>query len=411
MDPAVNWLVIGDWWMADPPHQPPSTIHQSVALWRYAITRYIVRRLLFAPPLLLVISMVVYAMISFAPGGPMAAFEENPNLTAADLARLERQLGLDQPIPLRYLSWLTGYNLRRGDQVAELSSSATTCTFYASLGMTVCDLGEGIVRGKWGYSQATRRPVLVEIGERLPNTLQLMLVSFVVTLLIALPIGVISALRQYSFFDHASTFFAFFGQAIPIFWFGLILIIVFNVWLNNPTSPSQGFAFSHFWACTDCKPLMPGGGMAPYGLENPTIWDRIKHMILPVVMLAMFGAGSYTRYMRGQMLEVIHNDYVRTARAKGLSERVVVTRHAFKNAFTPLLTVIALDLPGLFGGALFTETIFSWPGMGRLFYRSAQRVDFPLLMGIVMINAALIIFFNLVADVGYALLDPRVRYD
>jgi peptide/nickel transport system permease protein len=143
----------------------------------------------------------------------------------------------------------------------------------------------------------------------------------------------------------------------------------------------------------------------------PSLVQRIRHLILPVSMLALFGAGTYTRYMRGQMLEVVHLDYIRTARAKGLSERAVIWRHALKNALTPVITVIALDLPGLFGGALFTETIFAWPGMGRLFYQHAQRVDYPVLMGIILINAALILLANLAADIAYAALDPRVRYE
>ncbi|MCL4835398.1 MAG: ABC transporter permease [Caldilineaceae bacterium] len=340
------------------------------------MTNYVIRRFLFAIPLLVVISVIVFALISLAPGGPMSAFEENPNLTPEDLARLEEQLGLNQPIHERYLRW-------------------------AGL----------IVQGDWGYSNASRRPVLEEIGDRLPNTLQLMVVAFIFTLVIALPIGILSALKQYSLFDHIATFLAFVGQAIPIFWFGLILIIVFNVWLKNPVSPSTGFAWSNLFGCLDCTPLMPGGGMAPYGVDNPSFWQRLQHMILPVFMLALFGAGTYTRYMRGQMLEVIHLDYVRTARAKGLAESRVVIGHAVKNAITPIITIMALEMPGLFGGALFTETIFSWPGMGRLFFRSAQRVDYPLLMGIVMINAVLIIVFNLIADVMYAFLDPRVRYE
>ncbi len=340
------------------------------------MTAYILRRFIIAIPLLVVISMIVFGMISLAPGGPMSAFEENPNLTPEDLARLEEELGLNQPIHVRYIKW-----------------------------------AGRIVVGDWGYSNATRRPVLTEIGDRLPNTLQLMLIAFVTTLLIAIPIGIFSALHQYSLFDHIATFFAFVGQAVPIFWFGLILIIVFNVWLKNPVSPSSGFAWSHFLDCHDCKPLMPGGGMAPYGVDHPTLGQRIQHLILPVAMLALFGAGTYTRYMRGQMLEVIHLDYIRTARAKGLNEPRVIWGHAVKNAITPVITIMALDLPGLFGGALFTETIFSWPGMGRLFFRSAQRVDYPLLMGIVMINSVLIIFFNLIADITYAFLDPRIRYD
>jgi len=340
------------------------------------LTHYILRRLLYSIPLLILISIIVFFLISLAPGGPMSAFEENPNLTPEDMQRLEEEFGLNQPIYVRYWKWASR-----------------------------------IIVGDWGYSNVTHQPVLQEIAHRLPNTLQLMLVAFLITLIIAIPIGLYSALHQYSWFDHIATFFAFVGQAIPIFWFGLILIIIFNVWLNNPFSPHHGFAWSHFTHCSDCKPLLPGGGMAPYGVDNPTLWQRIQHMILPVTMLAMFGMGTYTRYMRGQTLEVIYQDYIRTARSKGLPERLVVMRHAFKNALAPVVTIIALDLPGLFGGALFTETIFSWPGMGRLFYRSAQRGDYPLLMGIVMINAVLIIAFNLLADLSYAYLDPRIRYD
>ncbi|MEM7531738.1 MAG: ABC transporter permease, partial [Chloroflexota bacterium] len=327
-------------------------------------------------PLLIVISFIVFALISAAPGGLMSGFEENPDLTPEDIARLEEQLGLNQPWYERYVEW-------------------------AGL----------MLQGEWGYSLVTKRPVLEELGDRLPNTLQLMIVAYAFTLLIAIPIGIISALRQYSFFDHVATFLAFVGQAIPIFWFGLVLIIVFNVWLKNPNSPNFGFQWSHLWDCIDCKPLMPGGGMAPYGVDNPTFLQRAQHMVLPVLMLGLFGAGTYTRYMRGQMLETIHLDYIRTARAKGLNERRVITRHALKNAVTPVITVLALDLPGLFGGALFTETIFSWPGMGRLFFRSAERVDFPVIMAIVMLSAVLIITFNLIADIAYAYLDPRVRYE
>ncbi|MCB0063569.1 MAG: ABC transporter permease [Caldilineaceae bacterium] len=339
------------------------------------MTQYIIRRILQAIPLLVVISILTFGLISMAPGGVMAGFEENPNLTPEDLARLEESLGLNRPVHERYLEW-----------------------------------AGRLLRGDWGHSLTSKRPVIEEIGERLPNTLQLMLVAYLVTLLIAIPIGVLSALRQYSLFDHVVTFWAFVGQAIPIFWFGLILIIVFNVWLKNPFSPNFGFAWSHLFGCPDCLPLMPGGGMAPYGVDAPTLLQRLKHMVLPVSMLALFGAGTYTRYMRGQMLETIHLDYVRTARSKGLNERAVITRHALKNAVTPIITIMALDLPGLFGGALFTETIFSWPGIGRLFYSAAQRVDFPVLMAIIMINAALIIFFNLIADVIYAFLDPRIRF-
>jgi peptide/nickel transport system permease protein len=222
--------------------------------------------------------------------------------------------------------------------------------------------------------------------------------------LIAIPIGVISAIKQYSLFDHVFTILAYAGRSIPIFWFGLILIIVFHNGLEWPS-----------WAGEMAgSPLFPGGGMFDVRMKQELgyipLWDRVHHLILPVIMLSVFGAAQYIRYMRASMLEVIHMDYIRTARAKGLSERMVVYAHAFKNAAIPIVTILALELPILFGGALFTETIFSWPGMGKLFFRSAERVDYAVLMGIVMINAALIVTFNLVADIVYGFLDPRIRY-
>ena len=339
------------------------------------MTQYFIRRILQAIPLLILISIIVFVLIQLTPGGPMAAFEENPRLSPADLARLEEQLGLNQPMHVKYYQWVSR-----------------------------------IVVGDWGFSQTTRRPVLEEIGERLPNTLQLMMISLLATLIIGLPIGILSAVKQYSVFDHVSTTLAFVGQAIPVFWFGLILIIVFHVWANYPVDAEGYFAISHIWDCATCRPLFPGGGMNTYGLDDPPLTNRIYHLILPVSMLAVVGLGTYTRYTRASMLEVIHQDYIRTAQAKGMHERMVIIRHAVKNAAIPVVTIIALELPTLFGGALFTETIFSWPGIGRLFFRAAERVDYPLLMGIIMINAFLIIFFNLVADFVYAYLDPRIRY-
>ena len=324
------------------------------------MTRYIIRRLLQAIPLLLLISIAVFALMQAIPGGPLAAYENNPNISPEDLARLQEELGLNVPKWQQYLNWIGA-----------------------------------VLQGDWGTSLVTQRPALVEIGERLPNTLYLSVIAFVLALAISIPIGIISAVRQYSWFDHLMTTIAFMGHSIPVFWFGLILIIIFNVTIKNPSTGG---------------PLLPGGGMYTIG-EPFSLTDRLMHLILPASLLIFHNLSNHVRYMRAGMLEVLKMDYVRTARAKGLREGAVIYGHAFKNAAIPLVTIIALEIPGLFNGALFTETIFSWPGMGRLFFNSAERGDYTVLMGVLMLSAALILFFNLVADIAYAFFDPRIRFD
>jgi peptide/nickel transport system permease protein len=323
------------------------------------MSRYIARRLIQAVPLLLFISFVVFMLLQAAPGGPMGAYVRRGNMRPEDLAKLEEKLGLNAPAYVQYYKWL----------------------------------GK-VVRLDFGQSIVERRPVLDSIKDRLPNTLYLMLTAWIVTILIAIPIGILSAIKQYSWFDHTVTGLTFVGQSIPIFWLGLILILIFYLTLDNPFTG---------------EPLLPAGGMRTLG-EPFSITDRIKHLILPVMMLSASWVAWYTRFLRSSMLEVIHQDYVRTARAKGLKESVVILRHAFRNAAIPLVTLMALDLPFIFSGALFTEVIFSWPGMGRLFYAAADRRDYPLLMAIIMITATLIVLSNLLADIIYGYLDPRIRY-
>ena len=415
------------------------------------MTRYIVRRVLQAVPVLLFISIVVYGLIIVSPVDPMAIYEDNPNITPEDRAMLEYRLGLQQPAFLNFrgsngtlLTDVILYNkpeasggsepvesgrLPAGTEVALVDGTTTSDGVRWVKALYVPDRITGwtprenlsirinpfdsryfkwlfaVLQGDLGVSNVEKRSALEMILERLPNTLLLMSVAFIGQLIVALPIGVISAIKQYSLFDHVFTVLAYAGRSIPIFWFGLILIIIFHATLTWPS-----------WAGDMAgKPLFPGGGMYDVRLRQELgytpWWDYIYHMILPVAMLSVFGAAQYMRYMRASMLEVIHQDYIRTARAKGLSERLVLYRHALKNAAIPIVTIVALDLPILFAGALFTETIFSWPGMGRLFFRSAQRVDYAVLMGIVMINATLIVLFNIVADIVYGVLDPRIRYD
>lgn len=319
---------------------------------------FALRRIIGAIPLLLFVSAVVFALLNAAPGGPTAAYMRRGNINAEDRARLEAQLGLNDPLPVQYGRWLTK-----------------------------------VLQGDLGMASSTKRPVAVEIMDRLPHTLTLMAVAWGATLLIAIPIGIFSAVRQYSKFDHFVTTLTFIGQSIPIFWFGLILLLIFYMRLENPLTG---------------EPLMPAGGVATMGAPF-SLTDRIHHLILPVTMLAAGWVAWYSRFLRASMLETIHQDYVRTARAKGLSERLVILRHGFRNAAIPLVTLMALDVPFLFTGALFTEVIFAWPGMGRLFYAAAERRDYGLLMAIIMITSVLIVLANILADMLYAWLDPRIR--
>ena len=313
---------------------------------------FILRRLLSVVPVLLIITFATFFLMQLLPGGPLAAYENNPEISQKDIERLRHEMGLDQPIHVQYWAWLKNF-----------------------------------VKGDWGYSFTTKRPVLSEIWDRLPNTLYLTGISLIVALIIAIPAGIISATRQYSVFDHITTTLAYIGRSMPVFYSGLLLIIVFSIWLR--------------W--------LPSGGMQTLGKEFSLI-DSLRHLFLPVLSLSTLIAAKYVRFLRTSMLEVIHLDYIRTAAAKGLSERVIIYKHAFRNAAIPLVTVVAIDLPVLFAGALFTETIYSWPGMGRLFVDAATRFDYSVVMGIVAAIAFLVVVSNLLADVVYAILDPRITY-
>jgi len=320
---------------------------------------YLLRRMLQAIPLLLVLSLLLFCVVRIAPGGPLAEAERNPNITQEQRQRLREQLGLDQPLYVQYVRWLGG-----------------------------------VLRGDLGESIKSHRPVAVMIGERIPNTLVLVGLAFLLTLSLAIPVGVFSARRQYSFWDMLITVITFAGQSVPVYWLGLMLILVFYVWLNNPFTGG---------------PLLPAGGMYSVGGERGVL-DLLWHLILPVGTLCLTWIAWYSRFFRASMLEVLNADYVRTARAKGLPNRQVTYVHALRNGILPLVTMIALDFPAMFAGALFIETIFSWPGMGRLFWEAARGRDYPVLLGVILINAVLIVVCNLVADLLYSWIDPRVRY-
>ncbi len=317
------------------------------------MNRYILRRLLQMIPTVFIITVAVFWMLKLAPGDPLdLLLAGNPDMSPEQVAHIKRLYGYDRPIYEQYGRWLL--------QVAQ---------------------------GNLGYSRIYHRPVTSILPDRLWNTLILTGLSLVLSLLVAIPIGIYTALRQYSILDYLFSFLAFFGIAMPVFWFGLILILIFSVQLQ--------------W-------LPPGGH---YSLEQGAgFFTATRYMVMPVLVLSLFSMASWMRYMRSGMLEVIHEDYVRTARAKGLAESMVIIRHALKNALIPMVTLIALSIPGLISGAVLTETIFSWPGMGRLIYDSLINNDFNIAMAVFLIFALLVALFNLAADLLYAFVDPRVVY-
>lgn len=317
--------------------------------------RYILRRLIFAIPTLLGISLVIFAVLALAPGDPLAQFAADPSVPPEVRERIRENLGLNDPWYVRYFKWLTS-----------------------------------LLRGDWGFSFASRVPVLDLIAQRIPQTLQVVGVAYLVSILIAIPIGIISATRPYSLFDNLATTFAFIGFSVPTFFTGLLLILIFSVRLR--------------WL-----PFIYDSTLKVVSWETFVL--QVRQMIMPVTVLALFQTGSLTRFVRASMLENLPMDYARTARAKGLSERAVVLRHVFRNSMIPVVTLLALGVPTIFTGAIVTEQIFRINGIGELLIKSIQNSDTPVVMAITFIFAVLVVSFNLVADVLYGMLDPRIRYD
>ncbi len=316
------------------------------------MTRYIAGRLIESFVVLAVMSYLIYALIGLMPGDPIDIMvQADPNLTPDDAARLKALYGLDKPLHERYLNWLAA-----------------------------------AFRGDFGYSRISNQPVLATLGPRLVNTLVLMGLGFVASLAIALPIGIYSALRPYSTRDYAINFAALAGISIPVFWFALMLIYLFAV----------------VWG------VLPAGGMYTIGVDS--LADRARYLVLPVLTLSAASAGGFTRFMRASMMETMRQDYIRTARAKGLPARRVVLKHALRNALIPVVTIAALSFGALFSGALITETMFSYLGMGKLIYDSILGNDYNVAMVSLLFATLLTLTANLIADVCYAWLDPRISY-
>lgn len=362
---------------------------------------YVVRRLLQAIPLMFIVSIVLFALVNLAPGGPLAGRGQSRTMRPEQVEALKRQFGLDKPVCVQYVYWLIGNDWTRAVAEVKKPNAGVFTPILQCLDPRTYINSEspgqskGILRGDFGISFRTRKPVIDSIGSYLKNTVYLMSVTLFIVAIIAIPVGVLSAVKQYSVFDIIVTTLSFIGQAIPEFWLGLILILIFYVWLKNPITGN---------------PLLPAGGMYTLGVGFSLI-DWTKHLILPVTMGVVGWVTWYSRFLRSSMLDVIHQDYIRTARAKGLKERKVLFKHALRNALLPLVTIFALDLPYIFAGSLYVEILFSWPGMGRLYYQAALDRDYPLLMAILTFGTVVVIFSNLLADIVYARLDPRIHYD
>ncbi len=312
---------------------------------------FLIRRLLGAIPLLFGVAVISFILMQVAPGGPDATYARSPRMTDERLAAIRERLGIDQPIPVQFAKWI-----------------------------------QNLLRGDLGLSYVQNRPVTEAIWDAFPNTVLLVVVGLSLALVFALFFGVLAAVNPYGWFDNLTALISYFGLAMPVFWFGLMLQLLFSVklgWL-----PSSGLHDPH----------------------NPSALDTLEHLILPAITLAIGSIAVWSRYIRSSTIETLQHDYVRTARAKGLSDRSVLSRHVLRNSLTPFITVAAIDIPLYLSGVVFIETVFSLPGMGRLFYDSLTRRDYPVLMGILMFSAVLIIIGNLIADLIYAKLDPRISY-
>jgi peptide/nickel transport system permease protein len=318
------------------------------------MTRYLVNRILMAIPTLIAISIAIFLILALAPGDPMGEFASNPAMTAAVRENIRRSLGLDQPIYIRYFKWAWAF-----------------------------------LQGDLGYSFTSRSPVIELIGQRLPTTLWIVGSAYIVSAIFAIPLGVVAAVKRYSLLDRMATAIAFFGFSIPTFFTGLLFILLFSVYLGW-----FPFIYNSTLQVTDWQSFLA----------------QLQQSIMPIAVLALYQAAVLMRYVRSAVLEQLHQEYARAAHAKGLPPWVVLNNHILRNALIPVVTLVALEIPNIFTGALVTEQVFRVPGIGALLIESINRSDTPVVMAIAFIYAILIILFNLLADLLYGVLDPRVRY-
>jgi peptide/nickel transport system permease protein len=313
---------------------------------------WLLRRLLGVVPLLLAISVLLFTIVHLAPGGPTDVYADNPSVTPQALAEIRIAYGLDQPLPVQYLRWASA-----------------------------------MARGVWGYSIRTGRPVTTEIAERLPASLLLGGTALALSALLALPIGILSAALRRTAVDRVLTLVSFAGISVPVFWLALMLQLLFSI----------------HWA------LLPAAGYETIG--DTGLLDHLRHLAMPAAVLSLATIANWSRFLRGSLVDALQQDYVRTAYAKGHGTAGVIVHHALRNALLPVVTIISLDLASLISGAIITETVFAWPGIGRLFVESMDARDYPVLMGLMMLGSLALVLANLCADLVYTLIDPRIRYE
>ncbi|MCL4261802.1 MAG: ABC transporter permease [Anaerolineae bacterium] len=394
------------------------------------MTNYLIRRAFQMVFVVILATITIYLMLNAVPGGPLSglnlAADAKQRLSEQEIARIEATLGLNKPMYLAYLTWLFGEDWldEVGDAVGNPDAKnnliitgtwrdyqSPTCQAAAGTNADAdpakrAPCRGGILRWDWGESWTLARGQTVTsvIGSRLTNTLILMTTVTVISLVIAIPIGIISAVRQYSVLDYIATTFSFFGIAMPVFWFGLLVIILFGLQFQSwglPYFPT-GDVFT--------QRVLPGSIQDVLNIQPYTLADRAIHLVLPVMVLTLLYLAGWSRYMRSSMLEVLRQDYVRTARSKGLRERAVIMRHALRNALIPIITIVVFQIPGIFSGAILTETIFNYPGMGRLYIDALGRDDWPVVMALLFITAILVVIATLIGDILYTIVDPRIRF-
>ena len=395
------------------------------------MTNYLIRRGFQMVIVVLFATVAIYGLLNAVPGGPLSglnlAADAKQRLSEEDIARLEATLGLNKPFYLAYLTWMLGEDwldevgnaIGNPGSAEKMFETGTWSDFQspnckANGGTNTgadpekrSPCNGGVIRWDWGesWSLARGQTVVSVIGSRVTNTVILMASVTVISLIIAIPIGIISAVKQYSRLDYAVTTFSFFGIAMPVFWFGLLVVILFGLQFKNwglPFFPT-GDVFT--------TRVVDGSIQDLLNIQPRSVADRIVHLVLPVMVLTLLYLAGWSRFMRSSMLEVLRQDYVRTARSKGLRERVVVVRHAARNGLIPLITIVVFQIPGIFGGAIITETIFNYPGIGRLYVDALNRDDWPIVMALLFITAILVVIATLVGDVLYTIVDPRIRFE